>query len=118
MYDLNSTFDIELHKKHYTNYLEVVIFPDGHIEYAVPSHQEKLIAICQNKLNVSRDELNAMCPPEDYFDFIVWLCTMSGCVSVWSNFITKSDTIPLTDEQNKTILRLRQEKLLILNQNA
>ena len=34
MYDLYSKFDIEQHKKHYINYLEVILFPDGHIEYA------------------------------------------------------------------------------------
>lgn len=115
MYDLYSEFDIEQHKKHYTNYLEAVIFPDGHIEYAVPSHQEKLIEICQRKLNVSRDELNAMCPQEYYFDFMVWLCNISGCVAIWSNFITTSDNTALTDAQNKTILRLKQEKLLNIN---
>ena len=45
MYDLNSKFDIEQHKKKYINYLEVIIFPDGHIEYAVPSHQATVTMI-------------------------------------------------------------------------
>ena len=114
MYDLHSPFDIQKHKETYINYLEVVIFPDGHIEYAVPSHQEKLIAICMKELGVSRYELERMCPKEYYFDFQVWLCNMCGCVSVWDRYIVQSDTTPLTQEQKDTIELLQQEDLLRL----
>lgn len=41
---LNGPFDIETHKKTFKNYLEVIILENGRIVYAVPSHQEKLIA--------------------------------------------------------------------------
>lgn len=116
MYDLHCPFDIEQHKKTYINYLEVVIFPDGHIEYAVPSHQEKLIAICMKELGVSRYELERMCPKEYYFDFQVWLCNMCGCVSVWDRYIVKSDTTPLTKEQEDTIKLLKKEGLVHLNE--
>lgn len=115
MYDLHSPFDIEQHKQHYVNYLEVVIFPDGHIEYAVPSHQEKLIAICMEQLGISRYELERMCPAEYYGDFQTWLCMISGCISVWDRFILKSDKIPLTDEQKDSIKRLEDAELLHLN---
>ena len=111
MYNLYSEFDLIQHKKHYLNYLEVIIFPDGHVEYAIPSHQEKLIKVCCNKLNVSRDELNDMCPPEYYCDFIVWLCHVSECVSVWNNFIVKSDKNDLTIEQLETLRKLKHEHL-------
>ena len=113
MYDLNSKFDIEQHKKHYVNYLEVVIFPDGHIEYAVPSHQEKLIAVCREKLHISRNELNDMCPEEYYCDFMTWLCTISECVSVWNNFIVHSDTIPMTDRQKQSLQKLKDAGLYL-----
>jgi len=111
MYDLYSQFDIEQHKKHYVNYLEIVIFPDGHVEYAVPSHQEKLIAVCCEKLRISRDELNEMCPKEYYFDFLVWLCNISECVSVWNEFIRKPDNIPMTHAQISTLRKLKSEGL-------
>jgi len=114
MYDLHSPFNIELHKQTFINYLEVVIFPDGHIEYAIPSHQEKLIQVCQDKLGVSRYQLERMCPKEYYFDFLVWLCNMSGCVSVWNEYLVKSDTDPLTKEQEDTIELLKSEHLLRL----
>lgn len=114
MYDLHCPFDIEQHKKHYFNYLEVVIFPDGHIEYATPSHQEKLITICMEELGISRQELMDRCPKEYYFDFMVWLCNVSHCVSVWDRYIVKSDTVPLTKEQRATIEILKKEGLLHL----
>lgn len=110
-YDLNSKFDIEQHKKKYVNYLEVIIFPDGHIEYAVPSHQEKLIAVCREKLRVSRDELNDRCPEEYYCDFITWLCNISECVSVWNDFIIKSDCIPMTSQQIRSLNQLKEAGL-------
>lgn len=115
MYDLHSPFDIEQHKKTFINYLEVVIFPDGHIEYATPSHQEKLIAICMDELGITREELNKRCPKEYYFDFMTWLCNVSHCVSVWNEYIVKSDTVPLTQEQRNTIYDLENEGLLRLN---
>lgn len=82
-YDLYSDFDIELHSKTFVHYLEVVIDSDGKVMYAVPSHQEKCIALACQKLGVSRDELNRMCPREYYFDFLRWVCKVSGAMAVW-----------------------------------
>ena len=36
-------FDIEAHKAQYHNYFEVVVSPEGEVEYARPSHQTYLI---------------------------------------------------------------------------
>ena len=79
-------FDTERHKQNFKNYLEIIIMPNGTAEYAVPSHQEKLITIACRQKNITRDELNAMCPREYYCDFLTWLCMITGCVSVWDNF--------------------------------
>ena len=46
-YDIYCAFDLEQHKQTYVQYLEVVILEDGTVEYAVPSHQEKLIALLE-----------------------------------------------------------------------
>ena len=83
-YNLFCEFDIEKHKQTYINYLEVVIDPDGKIIYAVPSHQEKLISVACEKLKVTRKELNELCPPEYYFDFMRWLILQTGYVVVWN----------------------------------
>ena len=42
---LHSPFDIETHKQTFVSYLEVVISPEGVVEYATPSHTDKLIEI-------------------------------------------------------------------------
>ena len=85
-YGLHSEFDIEKHKATFVDYLEVVIDADGKVMYAVPSHQEKLIALACQKLGITRDELNAKCPREYYFDFLKWLCFTTGAMSVWNDF--------------------------------
>lgn len=83
---LHSPFDVETHKNTFVNYLEVVIHEDGTVEYAVPSHQEKLIGIAMVKLGVTRRQLLEMCPREMMFDFMNWLCKITSCVAVWDDF--------------------------------
>ena len=84
-YNLYCEFDLEKHKETYVMYLEVLIDPDGKVMYAVPSHQEKAIKIACQKLGVTREELNRMCPREYYFDFMRWLCKISGVMAVWTH---------------------------------
>ena len=83
-YDLYSKFDIEKHKQTYVNYLEVMIFENGMVQYAVPSHQEFAITIACEKLHVSRQQLMDLCPPEYYGDFLYWLSSISGLMAVWN----------------------------------
>lgn len=83
-YDLHSEFDIEKHKAKYINYLEVLIEEDGHVLYAVPSHQELAIKLACKAKHWSRDQLNKKCPPEYYFDFLPWVLSISNAVSVWN----------------------------------
>lgn len=86
-YNLYSEFDIDQHKKTFIHYLKVVIDENGKIMYAVPSHQEKLISLACERLNVTREKLNAMCPQEYYFDFMTWLYKISGACAVWEKFV-------------------------------
>ena len=109
MYNLQSEFNIQEHKKNYYNYLEVIIYPDGLIEYATPSHQEKLLSICKKKLNLTRKEIYDMCPPDYYSDVITWLCQMTGCISVWASHIISGG--PLTREQCESLMNLRFHRL-------
>ena len=104
---LYSPFNVKVHKETFINYLEVCIDRKGIVYYAVPSHQEFLIAfICKN-MNISRDELENMCPREYYCDFIKWLTMMSGCVSVWNDFIIGE----MNEVQKQTIKMLKNEGL-------
>lgn len=84
-YDVYSQFDLEKHKQTYVNYLEVLIDEDGTIMYAVPSHQEKGVKLACARLNVSRKELDALCPQEYYCDYMRWLCMIAKVVFVWND---------------------------------
>lgn len=84
-YSVYSDFDLEQHKKTFTNYLEIIIETDGTISYAVPSHIEKACAIACKTLNVSRSELEDLCPPEYYMSWMEWVLKQSGAIAVWQN---------------------------------
>lgn len=109
-YNLYSEFDIEQHEKTFTHYLEVVIDESGKIMYAVPSHQEKMISLACEKPNVTREELNAMCPQDHYFDFMAWLCKISGTCAVWENFIQYDN---LTEQQIMALQMLKDNGLYL-----
>lgn len=109
-YDLNSDFDVKWHKKTFINYLEVIIHENGSVHYATPSHQEYLINYACRLLECDRKTLNDMCPREYYGDFLMWLCMITKCVSVWScGFIYHT----LSDEQKETLQMLIDEELTI-----
>lgn len=110
MYNLHSNFNIEQHKKNFIHYLEVVIDENEKIMYAVPSHQEMMIKLSCEKLNVTREELNVMCPQEYYFDFMTWLCKISGACAVWDGFI---EADKLTEHQIKALKMLKENGLYL-----
>ncbi len=85
-YNLYSEFDIEKHKHTFIDYFEAVILEDGTVQYAVPSHQEKLIKIGMMKYRKTREDFIKTCPREMYCDYMEWLCEVTGCVAVWGRF--------------------------------
>ena len=107
-------FSIERHKAtpyHIT--LEVMIAPDGTIEYAMPSHQEYLIKKAMELHQWSRQELMDACPPEYYFNFMEWLVQESGgYIPVWEQY-TMNWTIT-----GKQAAALRQLKMAGLFRGA
>ena len=104
---LHSDFDIGVHKKYFVNYLEIVILEDGKVEYAIPSHQEKLVNIAAKKLGKTREEIVDMCPPEFYFEYDAWLSQISGAIPVWNNFHRGK----ANKEQLKTLQKLKDAEL-------
>lgn len=104
---LHSPFDIETHKKTFIHYLEIVISPEGVIEYAVPSHERKLRDI----LGISAGQME-----RDYFmnvsigKFITpieWLTEQTGYISVWDGgYIGKANK-----RQIGVLQKLRREGL-------
>lgn len=112
---MNSRFDLQKHLNKYINYLEAIIFEDGHIEYAVPSHQEKLISILSRMENKSRQQIIDETPPEYYFDWLNYLIYQTKCVSVWFDFIMTPDTV--SEAQNDTIIKLIEAGAIRLHRN-
>ena len=84
-YSVHSPFDLEKHKETFTNYLEVLIDEEGTIMYAVPSHQQKGIALACTRLGVSRDTLDAMIPQKYWCNVLEWLCMAAKVVFVWND---------------------------------
>lgn len=99
-------FSIELHKSvPYHVSLEAVISPEGEIEYAMPSHQEYLIAKAMERNGWSRQELMDACPPEFYFDFLNWLIEQSGgYIPVWEMFTVNRE---ITAKQAAALRKLK-----------
>lgn len=79
------------------NYCEAIIYPDGTIEDAIPSHLEKLKKIT----NLPRKVLNKMMPCSA--SPIDWLLGYTKCVAVWWALF-KYDS--MTPEQLNTIQEL------------
>lgn len=81
---LRGNFDIATHKEFFTNYLEVVILKNGKIEYAVPSHNEKMTKIYMDQYNLtSRKEVMDRIPREYYGAVVEWLNIQTGAICVW-----------------------------------
>lgn len=104
-------FDYDSHNKNFINYLEVIIFKDGHIEYAVPSHQMKLIDIYCKENSISYNELLDIIPIEE--DVLYWLIYNTGCVSVWYDFAISS--VNITKNQKETLKMLSAKKCINKN---
>lgn len=103
-YSLRSEFDIEKHKETFVNYLEVLIEPNGHVRYAVPSHQELAIRLACKAKGWTRKKLSDMCPKEYYCDFLTWLLGLTGCVAVWNSMYMGN----LNEQQSETLKRLSE----------
>jgi hypothetical protein len=89
------------------NYLEVVIDEDGKIYYAVPSHQQALLKIACKKLNVTEQQLSAMCPLEYYLNFNVWLSIQAKTTAVYEEFYQGV----LNDKQKESLTYLKEKGL-------
>lgn len=109
-YTIHSDFNHKLHKQTFIHYLEVIIDENGRIMYAVPSHQEKMIKLSCEKLNVTREQLNEMCPEEYYFDFMTWLSKVSGACAVLENQVMGDK---FTEEQIKALQMLKNVGLYL-----
>lgn len=109
-------FDINIHADNFVDYLEVVIKPNGLIEYAVPSHSKKLEEIAGIKYGKDKI-LEMLKDPNAWHDYMKWLCDITGCISVWNEFCIRPDKISqeqlcsLNKLKNKNYTRVPNLKL-------
>lgn len=85
---LHGAFDIKLHKLIFINYLEVVISPEGVVEYAVPSHSEKLLKVYMKKFAISDrgEALRQLSEKCNVFSgYIETLSKETEYISVWNH---------------------------------
>lgn len=80
---MSKPFNLDTHKRTFTQYLEVIIDEEGIVHYAVPSHKDWLINHACAKLGVTRKELLDTTPREYWCDMITWLTNLTSCVAVW-----------------------------------
>lgn len=106
---LHGPFSIELHKRTFTDYLEVMLDTEGGVHYAVPSHQEFLIMRAMERNHWTREELIDACPREKRDFFLEWLISQSGgYIPVWQNYVLR---YPLNKKQVSTLRELKMAGL-------
>lgn len=89
---------------HHIRYCEAVIDKNGLIEYAVPSHLFKLVAVSGK----TYDEINEMMPLDA--SPIHWMVNYTGYISVWTKgYINPASP---TLEQFKTLVALVEADLV------
>lgn len=86
------------------NYCEAIIFPNGEIDYANPSHTYRLL----RETGKSMDEISEIMPISA--GPVAWLVDYTNCVAVWYNFGMLPENC--TDAQEETIERLREAGLI------
>ena len=75
------SFNIDRHKSQFVNYCEVVIYPDGKVEYAVPSHIEKMYEVYVKNHKIAKEKAKEMFYNNpNFFDILL---EDTGLVLVW-----------------------------------
>ena len=83
------------------NYCEAIIYPNGTIEYAVPSHTYKLCDIYDNTKKPMEIELEI---PMSHSP-IDWLFAKCNCIGVWFDFFRLNARFQRMTEEQKDSLR-------------
>lgn len=96
--------DFILENKDTYNYCEAIIFPDGQIEYANPSHTYKLIDITGKSFDEISDLMPVSAGP------VAWLVDYTNCVAVWYEFGMLPENATMAQEE--TIEKLRDAGLI------
>ncbi len=106
---LHSKFDVETHSKNFINYCEVIVLSDGSVEYAVPSHERKVIEIFKREFKLSDENFNNF-PEELSVDYI---CKKCHLIMLWYDYAYAP--IRINKDQIKTLDKLVSHKCVSEN---
>ena len=107
-YTLNEFIKEHLEVNQYKNYCEAIIYEDGTIEYATPSHTEKLISVSTKRYGITRDQLFKLIPM--WASPVHWLAEYNNTAIIWYDFAILSKDY--TKKQISTIKALMRHKIL------
>ena len=93
-----------INQHHHINYCEAIIFPNGDIEYATPSHIEALLKI----INEPRVDIQKKMPMDA--SPINWLVDYTNCVALWYDFALLPEQY--NSNQEKSIYELIKSNVL------
>lgn len=106
---LYKPFDFNEHLKAFGDtYLEAVVLEDGTIEYAIPSHEQKLVRVIMQKTGKTRDQVIWDCSDDDKLNWQEYLERESGCISLWTNFYLGT----ANEKQLEAIQKLKDHKIV------
>ena len=91
-------------------YCEAILFDDGTISYAIPSHNETLIRIAMERDNITRNELDKAMPIEA--SPVHWLTEHLNCSSLWFNSCISCN---LTELQKESLIKLQKAGVIANN---
>lgn len=93
------TADKFIEEHTYINYCEAIIYPDGTIEYASPSHIEALIRETKESMENIYNKMPIQASP------IEWLSEYTKCIPVWTQgyILPQRISIPQKIALNKLI---------------
>lgn len=103
---MKQTADDFIKNHHHINYCEAIIHRNGEIEYAVPSHLEKLIKITGEDRETLYNKIPIIDSP------LLWLIEYTGCIAVYTDFYYKP--IKSTLRQRLSLIKLINSGLVKL----
>ena len=90
-----------------TGYCEALLFPDGRMLDARPSHTEAITREACKMFNVSREEIEKQIPI--YAGVIHWLVEYSNIMVMWYNNAIADD---ITEEQIRSLELLQENRII------
>ena len=104
--DVKLDVDTFINQHNHIRYCEAIIYPDGKIAYANPSHVETLIRY----IGIDRETIyNEM----DIFDApIVWLLNKTRCVAIWYDCYLVPNDKKITLAQRITLRKLQDNDIV------